>query len=1321
MATVAAFGAKKPKGPVTQIDITDGWFAQPMEWKEISKMDRSKCPPPLEDPKDESEKSADELLNDDSLLLGDDGFGVSSKRNLKKKGMGGKFVTRGGKVTNWMVDKVSLRGLIPIAGKVADRPSVRSSTYDCWYRRTVDVPKEWAGKHVTLTLGLHFCNVVVFVDGKKVGVLLAPDGRIDMSPHLKYGEKNEIRLFANQHGFECPPCRYVGRDDLCGTSHFKTPAILSVRSRAVLDDVWLQTSWRKKEVKAICQIFSKDACEGEIKLVLSEDKSGTIVKTLTSKCSLVAGTNTVEIVQPWTDFTTWETDRPFLYLCENELKVAGEKCEAPEKFIFGFREVWRERGQMIMNGHPQSIRGYWSGGVYMGKPLDYTHAISAGYNCEYSTHQHEGYYAENKDKMEAMARQGMLMFTGVPTIGTCRGAAVNAKEEYGRYMERWARSCRNYPSVVAASVGVNMMCAAWWTMGARDMGKKGNPKDGIAAACDFVKRYNTNVLTLAHGDGNYSDVGSSNFYFCFTPLQEREEWFSDWYDRRDRENTIPYYPGEFGQLYYGSWFGGGVPTMTEFCAVYYGERAYREEDERMLINSREFAYDKAANWTGGWCSGEEQGKMYALHDFQPVAADFHYDFCARVTRSWRAWHSRVAPMYLDPINLDPEASNNWERAAHQAYNRPLCCFLGGKPDEGRQRFCDRTHAYWSGEQVTKSLVMVWDGTGDEPVKASWSLTDAAGKAVASGNCTKTLKTGDVLWEPFSFAAPTVSAKTKYTLKVRFDAPHMPAEEKADSMELEVHPAFKPVAPAAKIALFDPRGETSAAFDAAGVKYEKVASLDALASASQTHLVIGRRALDGVSATNALGKSYAKFRPLVEKGKRVLVLSQHSVTWNALGFYPEDCAPRRFFNAELEGVDDDDLAHWRGMPLPMMDDVEWHWGPDWGPCQKFHPGARGWRWTHTHALSLLTLPVPERTGFRPLIKGEFDLAYSSLMRATYGKGALTLCALDFEGGRLGPKGDPAANRVFAAMMKGYLEDRSTNSQKVFVAGSDGARMAEALGFEAYQYQAGKTPAGSVVLCGPDSTLDLDGMKAAAAKGVKVFSFGNDDIAKEIGYKLETKKVTRISWKQKPMEYSDDEDRRLARPKSNTDNLELSGDEAFSLEEEQKVVRKPKKPKGITKHEIPLVWVATTNVVENPFVRTFDTAAFGKFPYKGVGLSLLRWRESLRPKLMTGKVKGWTTSGDGAFAISDDGAILVEQVNPFRVIDERAKGGVGKGDPIGLQNASLTYYNDLRRISYVLENWDVKPDDALMGRVFLDGSKKDVHKACCYLDPYAYVYW
>lgn len=1327
----------------SSLDITEGWFSQPMQ-VDLKTADKSVCPKALEDPKKTSEKSLDELMNDDDLLGVDTSYGKAKTTKKKKpakgakgkKGSaaapasatsaastGGRYVGKDGSAVNWMPKPMALSGLVPLVGvhKGAEPADAYNDTYACWYKKTVNVPADWKGSLVTLEQEIGGIDVVVFVNGKKAGVMLAPTGFVDVSSVLDYGSENEIRLFATNRGLGTGTggVRYRGRDDIAKTKHFFSPMTLAKRAPAILEDVFVDTSVRKQNVTFHCQVYSKTAQQAEISLAIAEDKSGAPVKTFKKAFSLAAGTNAVEFTEAWANATLWEPSRPFVYTCTPSITVSGAAGEAPGKFLFGFREVWRDKGQLILNGHVQSVRGFWSAGIHDVDP-DYSNYMKAGFNAVFQTHQHESRYVLPKETMDLYARKGLLTFIGAPAITTCRNAASNPEiaAEYARYCEYWARSVRNYPSAVGVSVGVNMMCAAWWTMGANDMGK-GSGKGDIVEACHFVKKFHPNCLSFAHGDGNLCDIGCSNFYFNFTPLQERLEWYSSWYDRRDREDTIPYYPAEYGQPYYGSWFGGAQPSMTEWCAIYDGEQAYREEQPRMLAEMRGFAYSKAANYYGGFAAGDKQGVQYTLYDFSEGGRKLHDRFVREVGRSWRAWGCRIAPMYLDDVSFKP-GTNNWELVAHSAYNHDLCVFLGGDPDS-KARFADKTHAYWAGDTAVKSIVAIWDGLGGETVEVAWTLNEGK-TSVASGKKTIALKQGDVKWDPFEIQLPAKPGK--YALVVNFKAKNLVATERMDKMLIDVYEKPAAVKNAKQVAMLDSRGESAAALEALGVKVRKVDSLDALASASEPCLVIGRRALDELATTNCPAARLTEFAGLeksVLAGKRLLILSQQGDTWKKLGFEPEDSKPRLFFNSELEGVKDEDLAYWGGSPLPMLDTTDWHWGPDWGPGQSWHKGGRGWRWTHTHALSLVTLLVPQRLGFRPLIRGEFDLMYSSLMKADFGKGSVTICSLDFEG-RVGAGKCPAATKVTTAMMNAYFADAKAPTGRVAVSGADAKRLADCLGLAAEDYDAGKADAGLVLIAGNDSTLGLDDLRAAAKKGVKVLAVGNDEIAKEAGFAFTKFYETQIRWAQKKMEYADDHKQDFKRPKNAARDLADGDDMGLSLDEEKVEKKLPRKPKGIKDCEIPLVWYATTNKVERPFCRSLDQSNWEKFPYKGVGLSMMRWRESPRPSLLTAR-PGWTLTADGVFAISDDGNILLDQVAPFRVLDERVRGGTGgKGDPVGKANYSLSLDNNLRRHALVLMNWGVAPQPAALHRLFDTESKDSLYwSANRGFDAYGYVYW
>ena len=1333
------------------IDLTEGWFAQPLQISDLKNVDRSECPAPLEDPKADSEKTLDELMADDSLLgLGDSGarsVKTRKKRSAKtakdkkgKKGKKGKpspapasatasapasgrYVARDGRAVNWMPKPISLDALVPLATihKGAEPADAYNDTYACWFRKTVRVPADWQGALVTLEQEIGGVEVVVFVNGKRCGTMLPPIGFVDLSKVLEFGKDNEIRLFATNRGLGTGTAgvRYRARDDIAKQRHFFSPMKLSRRADVILEDVFADTSVREKKISLHSQIYAKTAQKATLSFVISEERSGKTVKTIRKTVDLVAGANKIEVSEPWSDAVLWEPGRPFLYACASEIEAGAAKGEAPEKFIFGFREVWRERGQLIFNGHPQSVRGFWGGGMH-DVDKDFGNFLKAGFNAVYQTHQHESRFRMPRATMELYARKGILTFIGAPSIASCRKAATDPElaAEYARYCEYWARSVRNYPSAVGVSVGVNMMCAASWTMGARDMGK-GSGKGDIVEACRFVKRFHPNALAFAHGDGNLCDIGCSNFYFNFTPLQERLEWYSDWFDRRNREDTIPYYAAEFGQPYYGSWFGGAQPSMTEWCAIYDGEAAYRAEQPRMLAEMRAFAYSKAGNYYGGFVAGDKQGSQYTLYDFSEGGRRLHERFVREVGRAWRAWGCRISPMYLDDVSFKP-GSNNWELAIHSLYNHDLCVFLGGDPS-AKARFADQTHSYWPGEKAVKSIVAVWDGLGEEKVEASWALMRGK-KTLLKGSKTIQLKQGDVVWDAFEFDLP--STPGKYELVANFKAKNLPASERTDRMWLEVAAEPSAIAGVKAMAILDPRGESSAALEQLGLSLRKVTSLEDLAAAAEQYIVIGRRALDDFASTNTPAARIEAFAALAGKvaaGKRLLILSQMGETWRRIGFESEDSKPRIFYNCSLKGVEDDDLRYWRGEPLPLVDSSAWQWAPDWGPAQFWHKGGRGWRWKASHSLSLVTLLIPQRMGFRPLVRGEFDMAYSSLMRSDFGKGSIHVCALDFEG-RTGRGKCPAATRVAAALMNDYFADRPAPTRRVAVSGKDARRLVDCLGIAAEEFSAGGATKDMILIAGNDTALTLREVRDAAAKGAKVLVVGNDEIAKQAGFVFTKMYETQIRWGMKKMEYAEDHIRDFKRPTNQAHDLADGDDMGLSLDEEKVEKPLPRKPKGIKDCEIPLVAYATTNKVERALCRSLDQSNWDSFPYQDVGLSMLRWRESSRPSLLSPR-PGWIITADGVFAISDDKGVLLDQISPFKVLDERIRGGTGgKGDPIGKANYSLSLDNNLRRHALVLLNWGAVPNTTTLSRLFDLSSKESLYwSANPGYDPYGYVYW
>ena len=1084
---------------------------------------------------------------------------------------------------------------------------------NCWYRRTLDAPASWKGRSVSFEVPLNCIDAVVFVNGKQAGVIYHPGGSVELAHVLDCGKSNRLEVFVTNRAFgtgEKDPFAYVGRDDYAkGRDNFMGPAKIVVRAPAYAEDVYILPSTRKRNITFRCQVPALAAGKATVKAEVFEDggrdaqtkelKPGKLVKTFAGKFSLAKGTNTVELVGDWADPVLWELNRPFLYNCKVTVAL-GNESDTTDPILFGFRELWREGKDIMMNGHVQRYRGFWNQGL----PKEGVAGVKKyGYNLFYQTHQHESYYWENAKLMEECARAGVQVFSGTPTIAQRKGKIVGdpeAEAQFRRHLEFWGRSHRNLPTVAAASVCVNTMCAAWWMMGAGEFGQHPGGTADIESCIAMARPYAANTLYFAHGDGNLGDIGNCNFYFNFVPLQEREEWMSSW----ATNGVISCYPAEYGAPYYACWFNRSTPLMTEWAASYFGDSAYDEEPLAALEKDRDFAKDCLRNYYGGWV--KEDGKRKELYAFNPVGRKLNRLLTGRVNRAWRCWGEGPGMMYLVnwKWNDDDEVLK-----VQREYNDDFVGFIGGAGE-----FTDRRHAYFAGEKVEKCFAMAWDGFGDYPVSLKWRCVDAAGKVIAQGADKVTLKQAEIRFVPFSFAAPAVAKKTSYRIEAEFLAKDVPADSAKDAFEFEVSPEGAKAK--GRVALWDPTGASERVLRGVGVETVRCASLDELLAAGEDHLVVGRVALRGMDAIDRV----QRLSEAVRKGRHVMLMAQAPETWFAMGLDAEDSMPRTFYNVALEGIDDLDLAYWAGAPLPLRDPktANWEHGLDWGTVQDKHKGARAWRWRHTHAPALEVFRIPQRAGFRPLVRGDVDMMYTPLLRLEAGKGTATFCAFDFEG-RVGADAKnrcAAAEATAAAVMREFLGAHAPRTARLLVAGGAAKRLADELGADSAEWD-GKPAADAVLLVGKDASCDFAAIRKFSAKGSKVLIVANAAFAKAAAFETA--------------------------------------------------------PATLYRYAMDAKWRA--------------------FPFAGIGKCHARWRHQLAYEKLSGN-NGWTITSDGAFAISADGNVLFDEVEPFAAADELRE----KKDWASHGNIAPSVDNNLRRLALVLGNWGVGCSGATLARVF-----------------------
>ena len=937
-----------------------------------------------------------------------------------------------------------------------------------WMRVKRLVPREWHDDGSRLVVeqnGIKGCDVTFFVNRKKIGVIKPPSGSLDITDAVKYGLENEFHMLLKGNG------RFRLEKD---------PPMFIVKPPVSVDDVFADTSWREKKLTVETTVTTSKKGKAEV-LAEVVDADGKVVKKVSGKFDLEKGENVLKPSVAWADPITWELGRGYMYTLRTTVKI-DKKPYKYRDVRFGFREIWREKKKIFMNGHEQKFRVTYNFGCnrFGAKFLQ-----GVGYNCIQFAHRTELDPHIDEGMLEYLSENGISAI--VPTCAFDWNTKVpllkpgEKREEFKRIQAKNLRRYRNWPCVAMVYMGVNCYLPQW-SYEAKYLGC-GDSSDFAKMMTDLVasaKKTNPNVLYFSHSDGSTGEIASANLYFNWIPLQERVEWPSAW---AGETGKFPFQACEFGHPYQYSWYQDGRNLVTEHLAAHYGEEAYRTEHPKVSDRHVESLYIRRMN--------------------HPLFWRFTDDFVTRLTRAWRTYGINAGIVWF---NLDygfgmpgwtldgiynkynvsynffkkeedvPKGRPEWAFPSWDIYRKTNLDFLGwigGSPD-----FVNRRHAYYSGEKVEKQCILLWDGFDAQTFSAKWTAT-LDGKEIASGDVRRGLKSNIPSFEPISFKAPAVGKKAKGRISAAFfDAKGEKLSE--DAFDFEVYPrnsiSWKK---APSFALYDPSGKTAAELKARGLdNFKTVASPK---DATDGFLVVGE---------DSLGKEGPAALPMdaVEKGLRILVLRQSPDTWKAFGFEVQDRASRTLFlrdgqSAALARIDDDCLHDWSGASPEL---------------RVRHPRHEP-RWTGNMSLAALQLKSPAAVGYRPQIDGEFDMNYSALLDYSRGKGGVKFCTLDFFARGAS---DAAVERTFNAVFADFLAQGGAKStsgpaavRPVVASGDEAKRMATELGTA---LSGGDSAGlGDLLLVGADSPLSAGDILAAAKRGANVLVVANDSAAKGLG--------------------------------------------------------------------------------------------------------------------------------------------------------------------------------------------------------------------------------
>jgi beta-galactosidase len=1035
---------------------------------------------------------------------------------------------------SWFPKRGTVPGILE-SGKTAVWNTIKETTSAAWYERSIEIPADWAGREIEVNFERVSTEAIVFLDGKEAGKLEWPGGTVNLTRTAKPGSKQTLRLYVVATP-DAVDLDYMGigqntaRKATLDTRGITGDVVLSCRpGGSWIGGIFIQPSVRGKNLKLTVEWSGKaPAAPVSCEVVAKRWPGGEEAKRWTIE--LPAGAVS-SVDCPWEDPKLWDYRQPNLYtlLVETKLDSVSER--------FGFRE-WRIDGRTLLlneipfRPQPVNLSGGWmtppgfGNHRAVGALLDLQLDRGIGLGWEWP----EKFFQRGKpfyqDALATVADE-----KGFPMLGNLYRLNEfvndsNFDNVWPKNKERWEkltaaewRKYRNHPSIVGWLLSGNLG-PHHADQNPRCIGKSKWHTSDVTQLLEGVKTYMHGIdpgRSVLFGAASWpGDIYSAMTYLNFTPLQEREEWLSEW----AKAGTMPYIAIEFGTPLMNSFMRGRnhfgpsgetEPWLAEMAAIYLGPDAYKE--------SPEYRRKIRENYQGG-------NKFKSFNFENAVTGDPVYQavqdlFIRNTWRSWRSLNGGWAGMlsWADDYNLPtakttermnllaefkpgqrgafpPEVSASSFATRYQdgkshtirpggaqllAQGQPTLAWIAG-PAEA---FTAKDHNFRAGQTLKKQAALVNDTRGPLDYEATWTLS-LGGKQVATGDVKGTIQAGTSLLAPFETALPATENSAVTDGVIELEAKLGDATQQ-DRFTFQMFPP-EPKSPLLKnpVLIADSSGKTSDWLTSLGVK---TLPWDGEAAPGAV-LVVGRQTLSGTAGNRPKLSALEDF---VLAGGRLLVMSQDA-GWirENTGFRVTRHSTRRMWPVQaahplMAGVPVAALRDWAG------DSTLQETKPVY-PLNEFPP--YGWRWGQRGVLGAAAIEKPHFSGWRPIFESEFDLQYTPLMELDFGKGRITWCALDLEDQAAA---DPAAEKISSNLLR-YVADAPLiprAAKTVYLGGQAGANFLNSIGLE-FERKPALDPAAQLVIVAPDAVPAPQALWSHVERGGKVFFLGRTQVGSDYSW-------------------------------------------------------------------------------------------------------------------------------------------------------------------------------------------------------------------------------
>lgn len=944
--------------------------------------------------------------------------------------------------------------------KLAEYPSA-------WYVREFDSPFVPAGQQVFLKLDRVTIGGTVILNGKEVGRLTERDDvRWEITELLEpEGHPNVLQVRVDALLSKSVKA-YLGGDQTVIQK-------VNARLRGITGDVWLQiepvgpklqnlfitTSTRQKTItfEADLSGVPQPGASVDFMVDVFDEATGEKVKQFhKSKIIFSAETDSLSMTHAWADAEEWDTDNPYLYTAVAKLQSEDALLDETFPEIFGFREVWIEGRDIVMNGKPLHLFSYHSHPhdtfvnaarkVAENEMDDMTavgfNSIQLGSEGTFMDGRSAQYY---HDVLDLTDRKGLPVIMPIFPVYAYGWENPEQQALWTAHMQALVKRYRNHPSMIIYGMNFNYLGYGWdmnphtWASGYQPpdtINNLGNKRAEAAASMERLKGVDDSRLIYNHASGNYGDFITSNFYPCWPPIQELGDALSGWAETGNKplifvEFSLPVYGLDLMRARKGGYMDvlDSEVFEAEYLSETLGAEAYTLQSDSYLqiisdgaTNETKAGTDKynlnqAYSWGQGMYLYEPRAsgmhalrppllaawRTYGLTGFSPNNRRY-MEYYGRQYEPWKgpavsfSYEDLTAPgpkPFTHHVPQDMEITSVGKMTRN--YLSPVLVYFGGDAAVG---FSAKDHAWFSDEMIRKQVVVVNDARQDLSATLQWRLVESvSGDLVSEGQVNVESTAGTSAFFDLEIQAPQVHERSAYRLEAEWTGP-LSEQVFIDSFALEIFPRTKLASTDFKntIGLFDPVGQTQKVFDELGLSYEMI-DPDQPVPDYQLY-VIGR---DVLSVTTHVPSEL--LTKVIDQGKTLLSFEQRTLADFGLRLHPRGertVFPLDEMHPVLKGLKTEDLRYWRGA---------FSLSEAYPEDRKETPGQypqEFWKWGNSGVVVSTMIEKPVIGSFLSLAECGFDLQYSPLAELREGRGTVLLCQLEVTE-RIGL--DPAATLIF----------------------------------------------------------------------------------------------------------------------------------------------------------------------------------------------------------------------------------------------------------------------------------------------------------------------